>query len=75
MGGDDSAKQSEGVQAPDPYTVTDDYVQNTTEIGSAVRQAALAKKARAAAHRRGEFRWFELRARRQYESRRRGDPA
>ena len=66
MGRDGSSEQPEGVQAPDPYTVTDDYVQNTTEIGSAVRQAGLAKKARAANHRHGKFRWFEFRARRQH---------
>ena len=66
MGRDGSSEQPEGVQAPDPYTVTDDYVQNTTEIGSTVRQAGLAKKARAANHQRGEFRWFEFRARRQH---------
>lgn len=52
--------------APDPHVVSDDYLQNSTEISSAVRQAALAKRARAANHRRGEFRWFEFRARRRF---------
>ena len=31
---------SEGIQAADPYTVTDDFVQNTTEMNSAAHQAA-----------------------------------
>jgi len=52
--------------APDPHVVSDDYVQSTSEISSAVRQAGLARIARAAHHRRGEFRWFELRARRRF---------
>jgi hypothetical protein len=58
----------DGVQASDPYTVTDDFVQNTTEIASEVRRASLAKKARAASHRRGEFRWYEFRARRRHRA-------
>ena len=66
MGRDGSSERPKGTPAPDPHVVTDDYVQNTTEIGSAVRQAALAKRARAANHRRGEFRWFEIRARRRF---------
>ena len=54
--------------APDPHVVSDDYVQYTSEIGSVVRQAALAKRARAANHRRGEFRWFEFQARRRFRT-------
>jgi hypothetical protein len=66
MGRDDSPDQPEGVEAPDPYTVTDDFVQNTTEMSSAARQASLAKRARAASRGHGEFRWYEFRARRRY---------
>ena len=43
-----------------------DYVQTASEVGWAMREAALAKVARRAAHRRGEFRWYEFRARRRY---------
>jgi hypothetical protein len=43
-----------------------DYVQAASEVGWAMRQNALAKVARRAAHRRGEFRWYEFRARRRY---------
>lgn len=67
MGHDDGSPERKAT-APDPHVVSDDYVQNTTEISSAVRQAALAKRARAANHRRGEFRWFEFRARRRFRT-------
>ena len=65
MGREDLPEQPEGIQA-DPYSVTDDFVQNSTEMSSAARQHALAKKALAASHDHGEFRWFEFRARRRY---------
>jgi hypothetical protein len=64
--GRDSSSDRPKATAPDPHVVSDDYVQNTSEISSAVRQAALAKIARAASHGRGEFRWFEFRARRRF---------
>ena len=60
--GRDSRPDRPKATAPDPHVVSDDFLQNSTEISSAVRQAALARKARAANHRRGEFRWFEFRA-------------
>lgn len=66
MGHDGSSEPK--ATAPDPHVVSDDYLQNTTEISSAVRQAALAKRARAANHRRGEFRWYEFRARRRFRT-------
>ena len=40
MGREDLPEQPEGIQAADPYTVTDDFVQNTTEMSSAAHQAA-----------------------------------
>jgi hypothetical protein len=43
-------------------------VQTASEVKPAVRRAALAKAARAAAHRRGEFRWWEFRARRRHRA-------
>jgi hypothetical protein len=66
---------SEDDHHPDPPTIrwTDadlenspEYVQTTSEVASAIRGDALAKVARRAAHRRGEFRWYEFRARRRY---------
>jgi len=66
MGREDLPEESEGIQAADPYTVTDDFVQNSTEMSSAAHQAALAKRALASSHDRGEFRWYEFRARRRY---------
>jgi hypothetical protein len=41
-----------------------EYVQTASEVRPAMRRTGLAKRARAAAHRRGEFRWYEFRARR-----------
>jgi class 3 adenylate cyclase len=41
-------------------------VQESSELASAMHEAALAKLARRAAHRRGEFLWWEFRARRRY---------
>ncbi|HET9311821.1 MAG TPA: hypothetical protein VFP41_11445 [Actinomycetota bacterium] len=58
---------------PDPSTTqwtgadlqtSTEYVQTASEVAPAMRKANLAKAARAASHRRGEFRWYELRARR-----------
>ena len=66
MGREDLPEQPEGIEAPDPYTVTDEFVQNTTEMNSAAHQAGRAKRALAASHDRGEFRWYEFRARRRY---------
>jgi hypothetical protein len=60
---------------PDPSTsqwtgadmqTSTEYVQTASEVAPAMRKTALAKAARAAAHRRGEFRWYEVRARRRY---------
>ena len=45
-----------------------EYVQTASEVKPAVRKAGLAKAARAAAHRRGEIRWWEFRARRRHRS-------
>jgi predicted ATPase len=41
-------------------------VQESSELASALHEAALAKLARRAARRRGEFLWWEFRARRRY---------
>jgi hypothetical protein len=65
MGRDGSSDQPKAT-APDPHLVSDDYVQTTSEIGSAVHQAALARRAREANHTHGKFRWFEWRARRRF---------
>lgn len=60
------------VQLADPSSITsgadvsDDYVQHMSEMGSEVRAWSLAKAARAASRRRGEFRWYEFRARRRF---------
>jgi len=60
---------------PDPSTTqwtgadlqtSTEYVQTASEVAPAMRKAALAKVARAAAYRRGDFRWYEFRARRRY---------
>lgn len=60
---------------PDPSTIqwtgadvqtSTEYVQTASEVAPAVRRASLARAARAAAHRRGEFRWWEFRARRRH---------
>ena len=48
--GRDSSSDRPKATAPDPHVVSDDYVQNTSEISSVVRQAAMAKRARAANH-------------------------
>ena len=66
MGREDLPEQPEGIEAPDPYTVTDEFVQATTEMSSAAHEAGRAKRALAARHNRGEFRWYEFRARRRY---------
>ena len=66
MGREDLPEESEGIEAADPYTVTDEFVQNTTEMNTAAHQAGRAKRALAASHDRGEFRWYEFRARRRY---------
>jgi hypothetical protein len=69
---------------PDPSTLqwtgadmqtSTEYVQTASEVKPAVRKAALAKAARAAAHRNGRFRWYEVLARRRYRnaSRQAGD--
>jgi hypothetical protein len=60
---------------PDPSTIqwtgadvqtSTEYVQTASEVAPAVRRAALARAARAANHRRGEFRWYEFRAKRRH---------
>ena len=66
MGREDPPEQSEGIQASDPYTVTDDFVQNMTEMNSAAHQAALRQRALAASQDHGEFRSYQFRARRLY---------
>ncbi len=66
MSREDQPQQPEGYQDSDPYAVTDELVQNTTEMSSAAHQAGLAKRAVAASHDHGEFRWYEFRARRRY---------
>lgn len=75
MGRTDSPGGPRDAHHPDPPTIrwTDaditnapDYVQTASEVAWAMRGAALAKVARRAAHRRGEFRWYEFRARRRY---------
>ena len=79
-----SPEHPERDQHPDPSTLqwtgadmqtSTEYVQTASEVKPAVRRAALAKAARAAAYRRGHFRWYEIRARRRYRrgSRRAGD--
>ena len=46
--------------------MSDDYVGASSDVDSYLRMDALAKAARAASRRRGEFRWYEFRARRRY---------
>lgn len=62
---------------PDPSTIqwtgadvqtSTEFVQTASEVAPAVRNAALAKAARAAAHRHGRFRWWEWRARRRFRA-------
>lgn len=82
MGRDGWTEHPERDRHPDPSTIqwtgadlqtSTEYVQTASEVKPAVRKAALARAARAAAHRRGEFRWYEFRARRRY--RKGGTPA
>ena len=46
--------------------MSDDYVGASSDVDSYLRMDALARAARAASRRRGEFRWYEFRARRRY---------
>ena len=46
--------------------MSDDYVGASSDVDSYLRMDALARAARAASRRRGEFRWYEFRARRKY---------
>jgi hypothetical protein len=66
MSRDGSSKASGPSHDVDPYTTLDDHVQLASEMGDAVRSSRLAKAAHAARHRRGEFRWYEFRARRRF---------
>jgi hypothetical protein len=74
-----SHRRSDDDRHPDPPSTlwagadvenAPDYVQTASEVGWAMRQHTLAKVARRAAHRRGEFRWYEFRVRRRYTRRR-----
>ena len=63
------------VKPQDPLSIaseadtSDDYVQHMSEMSAEVRAWSLAKAARAASRRRGEFRWYEFRARRRFRTR------
>lgn len=67
---EDAPEQPEGAHpSDDPYIdSTGDFAQSTTDLNAAAQQASQAKRARTANRRRGEFRWYEFRARRRYRT-------
>lgn len=75
MGRNGWTEHPERDRHPDPSAIqwtgadmqtSTEYVQTASEVAPAVRRASLARAARATAHRGGEFRWWEFRARRRH---------